>query len=81
MVRLIVTSDTYQRTAVGKNLAASAPMRFFNAPERRRLSAEQIVDSLHQATGQPIDAEELTFVHNGRRELGQRQTLGKPTRA
>ena len=25
--------------------------------------------------------EELTFVHDGRRELGQRQTLGKPTRA
>jgi mono/diheme cytochrome c family protein len=81
VVRLIVTSDTYQRAAVGKNLAASAAMRFFNAPERRRLSAEQIVDSLHHATGRPIDVEELTFVHDGRRELGQRQTLGKPTRA
>lgn len=81
VVRLIVTSDTYQRTAVGKNLVASVTMRFFNAPERRRLSAEQIVDSLHQATGRPIDVEELTFVHDGRRELGQRQTLGKPKRA
>ena len=81
IVRLIVSSQTYQRAAVGKNLAASATMRFFNAPERRRLSAEQIVDSLHHATGRPIDVEELTFVHDGRRELGQRQTLGKPTRA
>ena len=81
VVRLIASSQTYQRSAVGENLAASATMRFFNAPERRRLSAEQIVDSLHHATGRPIDVEELTFVHDGRRELGQRQTLGKPTRA
>ena len=81
VVRLIVTSKAYQREAVGKNLTASAEMRFFNAPERRRLTAEQIVDSLHHATGRPFDVEELTFVHDGRRELGQRQTLGKPTRA
>ncbi len=81
VVRRIVSSSTYQRAAVGKNLDASAKMRFFNAPERRRLTAEQIVDSLHHATGQPIDVEELTFVHDGRRPLGSRQTLGRPTRA
>ncbi|MEZ6089335.1 MAG: DUF1553 domain-containing protein [Pirellulaceae bacterium] len=81
VVRLILSSETYQREAVGKNLSASASMRLFNAPDRRRLSAEQIVDSMHHATGRPIDAEELTFVHDGRRELGQRQTLGRPTRA
>lgn len=81
VVRLILTSTAYQRTAVGRNLAAPAEMRFFNAPERRRLTAEQIVDSLHHATGRPFDVEELTFVHDGRRELGKRQTLGKPTRA
>ncbi len=81
VVRLIVSSETYQRTAVGANLAASATMRFFNAPERRRLTAEQIVDSLHHATGRPIDVEELTFVHDGRRPLGSRQTLGRPRRA
>src|SRR5690606_30222718 len=54
---------------------------FFNAPDQRRLSAEQIVDSLHHATGRPIDVEELTFVHDGRRPLGSRQTLGQPSRA
>src|SRR5690606_41166059 len=41
----------------------------------------QIVDSLHHATGRPIDVEELTFVHDGRRPLGSRQTLGQPSRA
>ena len=81
IVKLIVSSKVYQHAAVGKNLDASAAMRFFNAPERRRLSAEQIVDSLHHATGRPIDVEELTFVHDGRRPLGSRQTLGRPSRA
>lgn len=81
IVRLIVSSATYQRAASGRNQAASATQRFFNAPERRRLSAEQIVDSLHHAMGRPFDVEELTFVHDGRRELGQRQTLGIPRRA
>ncbi|QDV14498.1 Planctomycete cytochrome C [Rosistilla oblonga] len=81
IVRLIATSDTYQRAATGKNLAASAELRFFNATERRRLTAEQVVDSLHQATGREIDVEPLTFVHDGRAALGSRQTLGSPSRA
>ncbi|MBI1310834.1 DUF1553 domain-containing protein [bacterium] len=81
IVRLIVSSEMYQREASGWNLEAAAEQRFFNAPERRRLTAEQIVDSLHVATGHPIDVEELTFVHDGRRPLGSRLTLGRPTRA
>ncbi|MEZ5940071.1 MAG: DUF1553 domain-containing protein [Planctomycetaceae bacterium] len=81
VVRLILNSETYQREASGMNLAATPEMRFFNAPERRRLTAEQVVDSLHAATGKPFDVEELTFVHDGRRPLGSRLTLGTPTRA
>lgn len=81
VIRLILTSQTYQREATGHNLAASAPLRFFNAPERRRLTAEQIVDSLFTATGSTMDVEELTFVHDGRRPISNRNTLGCPTRA
>ncbi len=81
LVRRIVTSNAYQRDAVGQNLSATAELRFFNAPQRRRLTAEQIVDSMHYATGNSIDIEELTFVHDGRRPLGSRQTLGRPSRA
>lgn len=81
VVKLIVTSKAYQREAVGQNLTASAEQRFFNAPERRRLTAEQIVDSLHAVTGRKIDSEELTFVHDGRRSLNGNLTLGTPTRA
>ncbi len=79
--RLIMTSSAYSREANGNNLASSADLRFFNAPDRRRLSAEQVVDSLHAATGNRVDVEELTFVHDGRRPLAARQTLGHPTRA
>lgn len=47
----------------------------------RRLSAEQLVDSLYTATGQAMDTEELTFDPTGRRPEGARITLGRPQRA
>jgi cytochrome c553 len=81
LLRTILTSTIYQRQATGQNLLATAEQRFFNAPDRRRLTAEQIVDSLFAATGNKMDTEELTFVHDGQRPLGARQNLGRPTRA
>jgi cytochrome c553 len=81
VMRLILSSQTYQREANGHNLAADSELRFFNAPERRRLTAEQIVDSLHTVTGSTMNVEELTFVHDGRRPISNRLTLGHPSRA
>jgi hypothetical protein len=81
LVRRIVTSELYQREAVGANLAAAPELRFFNAPERRRLSAEQVVDALFRASGRRMDVEELTFDPTGRRPEGGRISLGRPTRA
>lgn len=81
VTRLIVTSEAYQRVPAGRNLDAPPSRRFFNAPDRRRLTAEQIVDSLHVATGVEMDVEEMTFVHDGKRALSNRQTLGKPKRS
>lgn len=81
VAELIMTSAAYQREAVGQNLAASPDRRFFLAPDRRRLKAEQIVDSLYASTGVEMDIGELTFVHDGRRQLSNRQTLGNPSRA
>ena len=81
VLRLVLTSRTYQRTASGNNLNASHEERFFNAPERRRLTAEQIVDSMHAVTGVAMDIGELTFVHDGRRPLSNRLTLGRPSRS
>ncbi len=81
IMRVIFTSETYQRASAGSSVATSASDRFFHAPDRRRLSAEQIVDALHVALGRDYDCEELTFVHDGARTLGQRQTFGVPHRA
>lgn len=82
ILRLIVTSKAYQREAGIENLAAASPEeRFFQAPARRRLSAEQIVDSLHAAAGAAIDSEPMTFIHDGSKTLQSRQDLGLPRRA
>ena len=82
IIRLIVTSQAYQREAGIENLASAGPEeRFFHAPGRRRLTAEQIVDSLHAAAGVAIDSEPMTFVHDGLKTLQNRQDLGSPHRA
>jgi mono/diheme cytochrome c family protein len=79
--RLILTSQLYQREATGRNLTAAADTRYFSAPERRRLTAEQVVDSLYAVSGTPMNMEELTFNPDGRRAADQAISLGKPRRA
>lgn len=81
VISLILQSKAYQREAHGRNHSAVSEQRYFNAPDVRRLSAEQIVDSLFSTTGVAMDVEELTFVHDGRRAMSNRLTLGHPTRA
>jgi hypothetical protein len=81
IARRIMTSQTYQRRALGENLAASPEVRFFNAPDPRRLTAEQIVDALMVTSGRPLDVEELTFDPDARRPSSNRLTLGVPNRA
>ncbi|MCM2369280.1 DUF1553 domain-containing protein [Aporhodopirellula aestuarii] len=81
VLRLIMTSDAYQREATGQNEAAPAEQRYFAAPDRRRLTAEQVVDSLFVASGCEMDVEELTFLHDGTQSMDRRVTLGTPTRA
>ncbi len=81
LTRLILTSDVYQREAVGTNRTTSPELRFFVSPDRRRLSAEQIVDSLTLASGLQMDSEELTFDPDARRPANNRLTLGIPRRA
>ena len=81
VLRLILSSRIYQRESSSKNADVGSDKRVFNAPEPRRLTAEQIVDSMYVATGTVMDVEELTFVHDGRRDIGNRLTLGLPRRA
>lgn len=81
LMRQIMTSQAYQRRATGQNLVANAETRFFNAPDRRRMSAEQVVDSLYVATGNVMDCEPLSFDPDGRDSAGYRLNLGRPSRA
>ena len=48
---------------------------------KRRISAEQLVDSLFTATGVPIYSEELTFDVPGWRAANAFTNLGVPARA
>lgn len=78
LARLICNSHAYQR-AVDPALAEPGP--YFAAPARRRLGAEQIVDSLFLAAGKSMDTEEVCLDIDGSREMKNSITLGKPRRA
>lgn len=78
MARLILNSHAYQR-ATDPLLTAPSPL--FIAPSPRRLTAEQIVDSLFAATGAPFDLEEVSLDLDSVRALNNSITLGKPRRA
>lgn len=78
--RLILNSESYRR-APRLHPVASAPARFFEAPLQRRLSAEQVVDSLFAATGTPFFSEELTLDVPGWYPHKTFLNLGQPRRA
>jgi len=66
LVRQIVTSEAYAR-AVGPAHPIDASQRTFAWQSRRRLSAEQVVDSLFAAVGKPLNTEELNMDPRGTR--------------
>lgn len=76
--RLILNSHAYQR-AVDPALREQEPL--FVAPAPRRLTAEQIVDSLFAATGKPFALEEFSLDIDGGRSASNSITLGQPRRA
>ncbi len=82
VARLIMNSQTYQRTVTDAGSRFAKPTeRLFQSPARRRLSAEQIVDSLFQIAGKEFDCEELNFDLDARRTIKDFLNLGTPQRA
>ncbi len=82
VARLIMNSATYQRTVTGAGSKFAKPTeRLFQSPARRRLTAEQLVDSLFQVAGKEFDCEELNFDLDGRRTIKDFLNLGTPRRA
>jgi hypothetical protein len=78
LVRLIVGSHAYQRASAAE---LSEPDPLYAAPMRRRLLAEQLVDSLFHATGKALETEEINLDLDGGRDIKNSISLGQPRRA
>jgi hypothetical protein len=83
LARTILQSRLYQSQAVevASNDEESVDTRGPLGPARRRMSAEQIVDSLFLAVEKPFNSEELTFDPAGRSPAKAFGNLGHPRRA
>jgi hypothetical protein len=79
VARLILNSATYQRQTLPES--EQRRIELFAGHQRRRLTAEQMVDSLYAAVGKQLDAEQLTLDPEGRRNEGSFINLGVPYRA
>ena len=76
--RLILNTQAWQRQAA----PSDAPVaKHFGATTMRRMSAEQLLDSLYAAVGKSFDAEMLTLDPEGRRPDDSFLNLGVPRRA
>jgi len=87
ITRLILSSRTYQREAQpdlsggDPGRVPAAAERLFRGPTRRRMTAEQIVDSLFATCEKPFRSEELNLDVDGRRPITAFLNLGRPSRA
>ncbi len=78
VARLVLNSHTYQREARPDSSGDKPEQRLFAGPSRRRLSAEQIVDSLFSAVGKRFESEEMNMDVDGRRPVKEFNNLGTP---
>ena len=81
LMRLIFSSDSYQRNATTSYSPSSTDPRFFAGPYRRRMTAEQIVDSALHAAGQTMRTEMLTMDLEGTFKPDTFFNFGYPKRA
>jgi hypothetical protein len=83
VTRLILGSHAYQRAVrpPAKTRAGKVDPVLFASPARRRLTAEQLLDSLFAAAGKPFDCEELTIDPECRQSAKNALNLGVPHRA
>ena len=81
--RLIFNSKVYQAVPLSKKEldAIKEAKQLAYAPARRRLSAEQAIDSMFFIAGKPLDVEPMSLDPEGRRPPEQFLHLGYPTRA
>ena len=81
LARLIMNSRFYQRQVVPGIDPHATAARQLRGPIRRRLTAEQLVDSLHTVTGKPMRGEVQGFGQDGSQPRKTFLELGRPARA
>jgi hypothetical protein len=78
VARLILNSHIYQREARPDGGSNKPEHRLFAGPARRRMTAEQLVDSLFSAVGKKFESEEMNLDVDGRRPVREFKNLGTP---
>ncbi len=82
VARIILNSHTYQGVPLPSAMKqVTSAERLFESPARRRMTAEQIVDSLFAVTALPMDADQLTFDPECRQAPSSMNNLGVPRRS
>lgn len=81
VARLILTSHAYGRKTIDRDHPAAGRPYLYAGPLRRRMAAEQVVDSLFVASGKPLNAGPMNVDIDGARALTASLDLGEPTRA
>lgn len=76
--RLILNTQAWQRQPAPEEAPVA---KYFGATTMRRMTAEQMLDSLYAAVGKSFDAEMLTLDPEGRRPDESFLNLGVPRRA
>jgi hypothetical protein len=80
-IRLVLTSRTYQlryNPELEDHFDVNAPQqaRYYRSPSLRRLTAEELLDSVQVATTQTLDARRRTYLDKGSTPLSR--ALGRP---
>ena len=78
VARLILNSEAYQRKPRAVEPGVTPD---FSAPLPRRMTAEQVVDSLFTSAGKHLESEELTMDNDGTQVAKNMISLGFPRRA
>ena len=82
VARIILNSHTYQGVPLPSAMKqVTSAERLFESPARRRMTAEQIVDSLFAVTALPMDVDPLTFDPECRQAPSSMNNLGVPRRS
>lgn len=80
VARLILNTQTYQRPIDTRGNDKASP-EHFAGPQRRRLSAEQLVDSIFAVSGKQFRAGDMNIDVDGSRNYTSSLNLGIPSRA